>query len=369
MRDYLLKSCLLASSAVGLASPALAQQTAAIVNTPGRSQSERNWAEKMFSDMRLEMGTVAKGTTVQKTLTITNLYKEDITVSGLATSCGCFHAKTDKKTLKTHEVATITVDMNTIKFQGERHANLNVTLQFQSAYKSVQVPLHGFIRTDVTIEPGFLNLGTVEQGQGASKSVTVKFSGRQGMKVKEVRSNNPLIKTEVKHRNGGFGSESDVVVTLDPSAPLGAVRDLLTIVTSDGNNSTMQVDVAGKVEPDLVLTPTVLSLGKLRPGVEKTYSVVLRGHRPFAIEKLERDSPVNCWVSKYSKEARSVHPIMMTIKPPETAGPYEETFTLSIPGRKDPISFTARGTILGVEGESSSDSDVDQVSADKPVLP
>jgi hypothetical protein len=362
MRDYLLKSCLLASSAVGLSSPALAQQTAAITS-PGRPQSERNWAEKMFSDLRLEMGTVAKGTTVQKTLTITNLYKEDITVSGLATSCGCFRAETDKKVLKTHEAATISVKMNTIDFRGERHANLNVTLQFQNAYKSVQVPLHGFIRTDVTIEPGFLNLGTVEQGQGATKSVTVKFSGRQGMRVQQVRSNNPLIKTEVKQRNSGFGSESDILVTLDASAPLGAVRDMLTIVTNDANNSEMQVDVAGKVEPDLVLTPSVLTLGKLRPGVEKTFSIVLRGHRPFAIEKLERDSPVNCWVSKYSKDTRSVHPIMMTIKPPETPGDYSETFALSIPGRKEPITFTAKGTIMGVEDQ------VDQVSADKPVIP
>lgn len=371
-KSMLLKSCLVASGALGLSAQAEAQPTTttttAVVTSPARPQGERNWAEKMFSDLRLEMGTVAKGTTVKKTLTITNLYKEDITVSGLATSCGCFHASTDKKVLKTHEAATITVDMNTIKFQGERHANLNVTLQFENAYKSVQVPLHGFIRTDVSIEPGFLNLGTVEQGRGTTKSVTIKFSGRQGIQVQDVRTNNELLKTEVRQRPGNFGAESDVLVTLDASAPLGEVRDLLTIVTNDSNNPTLQVEVVGKVEPDLVILPAALPLGTLRPGVEKTFSVVIRGQRPFSIEKLERDSSVDCWKCKFSKDLRSVHPIMLTMTPPETAGDYSETFTLTIPGRKDPIVFKATGKIVGVESAAEKSS-VDQIAAEKPVLP
>ncbi|MBX3444816.1 MAG: DUF1573 domain-containing protein [Planctomyces sp.] len=350
--QVLLKSCLAASAALSLTAPAQAQRSSntAIITNPAQTQAERNWAEKMFSEMRLEMGTVARGTKINKQLTVTNLYKEDIKITSVGTTCGCFHAETDKKVLKTHESATITVDMNTIKFQGDRKANLDVTLTFDgSTYKSVRIPLHGFIRTDVEIQPGVLNLGMVEQGRGATKAVTVKFTGRPGWQIRQVRSNNPLLKTEVRDRfRDNYRVEADVVVTLDASAPLGDVRDLLTIVTNDSSNPELQVEVAGKVEPDLIVTPAAIPLGNLRPGVEKTVSVVIRGQRPFAIEALERDTSIDCWKCKYSRETKVVHPITLTMTPPaDMAGEYSEVFTVSVQGREEPLTFKATGTIVG----------------------
>jgi hypothetical protein len=133
------------------------------------------------------------------------------------------------------------------------------------------------------------------------------------------------------------------------------------------------VEVAGKVEPDLVILPKALPLGQLRPGVEKNFSVVVRGQRPFSIEKLERDSSVDCWKCKFSRDLRSVHPIMLTMTPPDTPGDYTETFTLTIEGRKEPLVFKASGKIIGVENtepeKSADEGDADRVAADKPVLP
>jgi hypothetical protein len=353
----LTKSWLIALGALAVASPVVAQQTTttAIVTGPARPKADLNWAQKMFSDLRLEMGTVAKGTQVRKTLTVTNLYKEDITLAEVRTTCGCFQASTDKKVLKTHDVATVAVTMDTIRFKGKRDANLDVTLTFDnSTYKSVRIPLHGFIRTDVEIEPGVLNLSTVEQGRGVTKSIGVRFVGRPGAKITDVRANNPQLQVSAKPRFQDYSrSEFDVSVALNPSAPLGDVRDLLTIVTNDPANPELQVEVYGKVEPDLVVTPSAIPLGNLRPGVEKTFRVSIRGQRPFTIEKLERDSAVDCWKCKFSKESRSVHLVTLTMNPPDTPGDYIETFTITIPGRPEPVTIKATGTIIAAVSQDA----------------
>jgi hypothetical protein len=354
MRKLLLaKTCLVAASSFGGLTPLYAQPTTttAIITTPtAPRQDARNWAEKMLSEPRLEMGTVAKGTQVDKTLTVTNLYKEDVTITGVRTSCGCFKAAVvdNKNTLKTHDAATITVNMNTRDYRGQRDARLDVTFTFDgSTFKTVQVPLRGFIRTDVEIEPGYLNLGSIEHGQGTKRSVVVRFLGRQNAQIQTVKVNNPALKAETRERYRDYGRvEYDVAVTVDPSAQLGSLRDLLTVVTNDSSNPNLQLEVAGIVEPDYVVTPTVRQLGNLRPGVEKTVVVSIRGQRPFAIDKLERDSAVDCWKCKFAKEVKTVHTITLTMDPPEVPGDYTETFTVTIAGRKEPVTFKATGTII-----------------------
>jgi hypothetical protein len=325
----------------------VAQVTASIVTTPPATR-ELSWAEKMFSQLKLEMGTVAKGAEVSQTLTIRNLYKETITISGIGTTCGCFKAVIDNKTLKTNEVATVQVSMDTLRFSGKREANLDVTTTFDNVhYKSVRSPLLGFIRTDVEIVPGRVNFGAIEQGRTAQKTVTVKLSGRPGWAIQEVKSNNALVTTQLAKRfDDGYRSEWDVTVSLADSAPLGDVRDLLTVVTNDANAAPLPVEVQGKVEPDVVVTPSLVTLGNLRPGIDKAVTVVIRAQRPFAIDKIERDSELDCWKCKVSKDVKNVHIISLTMNPPEEPGDYSETFTVTIAGRPEPVTFEARGTIV-----------------------
>ncbi len=190
------------------------------------SNQKLSWAEQTFSELYMQFGTVPKGANVVKTVTVTNPYKEDLQLTNIGTSCGCFTATTPKKVLKTHESTVISVSMNTIKFSGDRNANLDVTMTFNGRdYKSVRIPLKGFIRTDFEINPPAVNMATVEQGRGSTRSVVLR-SMRPGMKITSVRATNPLVKAAVKERgNYGSSSEFEIVVTLDPAAPLGEVRE------------------------------------------------------------------------------------------------------------------------------------------------
>jgi hypothetical protein len=370
MRKFLLTKCSLAALSVGgMSLPAVAQQTAttSVITTPSQSASKLSWAEATFSDLHMQFGTVPKGAKVLKSVTVTNPYKEDLLITNAGTSCGCFKAtvvggQNNRISLKTHESTTITVSMDTIKFSGDRNANLDVTMTFNNRdYKSVRIPLKGFIRTDFEISPPAVNMATVEQGRGTTKTVVLR-SMRPGMKITSVRATNPLVKPEVKERSryGGSSSEFEISVALDPSAPLGDFRDTISIKTNDPSTSELQVEVTGKVEPDLVVMPQQLTMGNMRPGVPVSKSIIIRGQRPFVIDKLERDSELDVWKSKYSKDAKNLHTINLTMTPPDTPGDYVEEFTITVPGRPEPIKVKAVGTIIST---TPSDTPAVQASA------
>ncbi|OAI56231.1 hypothetical protein AYO47_09205 [Planctomyces sp. SCGC AG-212-M04] len=349
MRKFLLTKCSLAALSVGgLGLPVQAQQpltsSASIITT--QNGPKLNWAESTFSDLNMQFGTVPKGANVVKTVTVTNPFKEDLQITSTTTTCGCFQAQAQQKVLKTHESTLISVSMNTVKFEGDRNANLDVTMTFNGRdYKTVRIPLKGFIRTDFSINPPAVNLATVEQGRPATRSVVLR-SQRPGLKITSVRATNPLVKAEVRERAGYGSAEFEIAVSLDASAPLGDIRDVLSIQTNDPSVSTLQVEVSGKVEPDLVVTPTQLTLGIMRPGVPVTKSIIIRGARPFVIDKLERDTELDVWKSKYSRDSKNLHTINLTMTPPENPGDYTETFTITIPGRPEPIKVKATGTIV-----------------------
>ena len=73
---------------VSVARFSAAALVATLVCLPG-SASAQEWAQKMFSVTSHNFGTVAKGSKAEYRFTFRNLYKEDVHVSGVRTSCGC----------------------------------------------------------------------------------------------------------------------------------------------------------------------------------------------------------------------------------------------------------------------------------------
>jgi hypothetical protein len=105
------------------------------------------------------------------------------------------------------------------------------------------------------------------------------------------------------------------------------------------------VAVEGAVVADIVVNPATLELGTLVPGVPTTRSVVVRGRRPFIIEKMECESQRECYKVRIGPDTRTVHVLPLTITPPSESGELNETFYLTIQGRDEPVEFTAHGVI------------------------
>lgn len=318
--------------------------------TDAQSQ-ELNWAEKMFSELNVDFGVVARGSDTRHNLIIENLYEEDVSIVNVGTTCGCTAAKPDRKLLKTHEKATIEIEMDTRKFMHRKDSNVDVTLEFHgakgTASKTIRVPITAYIRSDVVLTPGNVDFGAVDFGQPVERKISVEYAGRENWTIKGIRNGNSKLDAQVIETGRENGRVSyQLTVQLDGSAGIGTFQDKIYLLTDDANSPEVPVLVTGRISPDIEIVPGKLMLGSLASGEVKQFTVVIRGRKPFSIDKIVCDSHPDCFeVSVMSDAPKAVHVVPFRLTTPAETGEFNETFTVSVEGRAQPLTFSASGTI------------------------
>lgn len=272
--------------------------------------SAQEWAVKMFSETRHDFGTVARGAKAEYRFELQNLYKEDIHIASVRSSCGCTSPSIAQETLKTWEKGAIIAHFNTKSFTGHKHATVTVTID-KPYYAEVQLSVQGYIRGDVVFEPGEVNFGAVDPEKPSEQFVKVSFAGRSDWEIVDVRSANSKFEVELSdaERNGGQVTYN-MLVRLLPGAPAGYLRDQLTIVTNDQSNRNIPLEVEGNVESLLTVSPSSLFLGVLEPGQKVTKQLVVRSKKPFKIMAI--NCKKGCFEIPSSSEAKTLHIIPIT---------------------------------------------------------
>ena len=124
----------------------------------------QDWAKRMFTKTAHDFGTVVRGAKTEFRFTFKNIYVEDVHVASVRSSCGCTTPEITKRDLKTYETSYVLATYNTHAFVGHRSATVTVTFD-KPFYAEVQLQVSGNIRGDIVVQPNFVNLGTVNQGQ------------------------------------------------------------------------------------------------------------------------------------------------------------------------------------------------------------
>jgi len=320
--------------------------TAAPQPAPKR-QAVGNWAEQMFSELSYDFGSVARGAEAKHVIEITNIYKEDVTISAPVSSCGCITPTLDRYVLKSKDKALLVLNLDTIKFSRKRDVTVTVDVTFDNLnYKQIRIPIQAYIRQDVVFEPGSVHFGTVSPGEPAEQRVRVRYAGRGNWTVRNVRSSTPnLVPAFRQVARVGGNVEYELTVKLSSDARPGRILGQIVLETDDALNPNIPLLVDGAIEADLQITPQVVQFGTLKPGVPKVVNVVVKGRRPFRVDGLECESDRDCYGVALPNTDKTVHIIPLTITPPNEPGDLKEDFTVSIAGRKAPLTFQAVGKI------------------------
>ncbi len=334
-----------------------------------------NWGEQMFDKVEHQFGTVARGADVVLRLKVTNKYKETIHISEAHTSCNCISARVIGNTLQTWEEGTIEVRLNTLQYSGVRNANVIVTID-QPAYMQVTIPIHAYIRTDVVIEPGSAILGTVSQGEsGPEHKLRISYTGNPNWRISDVKSRNPNVIPAVRELSRqGANVFYELTIKLAPNTPVGDVRDQVYLTMNDGQQ--MPVLVEGRVMAEYSITPPAIVLKGMKPGDKEEVKIVIRGQKPFAVEKIESNSGSESYQVKLPQRDRYqiVQILNVIISAPEKPGPLEEVFTLTLAAQgqngKKQIDFKLNGKVLGDDAKSSKEGAESQtITTAKPPVP
>jgi Protein of unknown function (DUF1573) len=289
-----------------------------VLGTAGQLFAD-GWADKMFAERTHDFGPVPRAAKIEYSFPIKNVYKEDVHIAAVRSSCGCTLPRIEKDTLKTHEQGSIIAEFNTRGFFGQHGAHVTVVID-RPQYAEVHLDVKGYIRTDVVVDPGQVNFGTVEEGSAAERKITVEFAGRQDWKVLEVKPGSSAVTAQLKEVRRDAGRVSyELDVKLADTAPAGYLRDQLTLVTNDKRAPELAVVVEGRVTPELMVSPSSLMLGILQPGQTVTKQLVIRAKRPFRITSLQAGD------AKFSyklaaDEAKPVHVVPVTFTADEQPG-------------------------------------------------
>lgn len=338
---------------------------------------DEDWARAMIDKDQLHINykSVAKGQDVYFKIRVKNIYKEEMQITGLSTSCGCISWDENRGTvvenrggilpvpivIPSGKEQFITLRLDTVRHQGEQKNKLaHITFMNTSAGPvlgrgAATITVEGYIRSDVVLQPGSVNFGSVDPEKGAEQRVVVNYAGRSDWKLISATCSSPFLSAQIEEKSRANGLvHYDVVVKLKETARSGQLRDQLILVTDDINNPQIPIQVDARIESDIIVTDA--NFGTLIPGKPKTIRVIVRctktPAKPFKIDRFERTrDEANIKVEK-SAELKPLHQLVLTFTPPNEPGPFVEDFYLTVSGRTEPIVFKARGSIQAAPADT-----------------
>ena len=144
--------------------------------------SGETWVTKMFPEKKHDFGSVARGADTVYRFPVKNIYKQDIELVNVRSSCGCTTPTIEGKVLKTGETGYIVASFNTRTFTGVHGATLTVEVKWNDKgilrRGETQLRVDGNIRGDVVFKPGAVKFESVDQGTKQEQHVAVTYAGR-----------------------------------------------------------------------------------------------------------------------------------------------------------------------------------------------
>ena len=293
------------------------------------SSFAQQWAADMFETKDHNFGTVARGAKADFEFVFTNLYLEDVRVVSVRSSCGCT-TPTIKTPgiIKTYGQGAIVATINTSSFLGNKGATITVTFD-KPQYAEVQLHVQSYIRGDVVFKPGSAAFGTVEAGSPRQQTVTIDYIGHSGWQIQEVRSDNPHITADFSETSRGGGRVAyQLDVRLDKDAPAGYINDHLMLVTNDQGSRQVPLQVEGRVNAGITVSPSTLFMGVVKPGTKVEKKLVVRGKSPFRIISINCQGGDFKFDKKTLNEAKTVHIVPITFTAGDDPGKVSRTIQI-----------------------------------------
>ncbi len=322
-----------------------------ITQQPGTVQAATpDWALKLFNTKKIDFGVIATGSDSKKVIHLKNNLKQTVHIRSASTTCGCSVATPSKNTLQPGEEALIEVTMNTRRFKRRKDSNVIVTLDAPQ-FATVRIPITAYIRTDVVFDPGMVQFGALAEGTGAKRQIRVAYAGRNDWQIKELRVGNRNVIdatfNETRRANGRVDYTLDI--TLKPGAPVGRIRDLVTLVTDDQTNPYVPLLIEADIQPEYVIKPGAIALNGLNAGAERRLQIVVRNsaRNAFEVDRVEPTTSTDLDLTFRRPTAKKmVQVIPITIKAPAAPGPFNQDYNIWIKDRAQPLRIKVTGEVV-----------------------
>ena len=245
-----------------------------------QSQSDRMIAS---SQRAHDFGTVARAAKTEHRFEIKNPYQQPMHLRSISASCGCTTPIIETEWIKPGEVGYVLARFNTGTFTGDRKATLNLMID-QPSSMMLQLNVKGYIRSDIVINPGQLNFGTVAQGESKQIEANIEYAGRSDWKLTGISNNDQFIDaklTETSRSGGRVGYK--ITATLAPDAQPGPQATEMILHTNDARLKTVPLSCFAQIDAPLSVSPNNVALGEMKLGQPVKQRLLIKGASPFQV--------------------------------------------------------------------------------------
>ena len=328
----------------------LAVATVVMVSLAARFGQAEPWVGKMLTEKEHNFGTVARGADAIHRFAVKNIYKQDVELVNVRSSCGCTSASLEGKILKTGEVGYVVASFNTRRFTGVHSATLTLEVKWNDKgiqrRGETQLRVHGNIRGDVVFKPGALKFDAVDQGVVSEQQVLVTYAGRADWKIVDVRGASDDLEVELTQKQRYSGRVAyELLVRLKNSAPAGHFNEQLILVTNDGQNPRIPIYVSGRVVPEISVSPEPLLLGDVAFGEQVSKKLIVRGKKPFRIVSVDCDE--DSFRFETDDKSSALHVVEIVFDAKKDVGNVKQTIHIETDlGEKYHATVTAYAKVL-----------------------
>jgi hypothetical protein len=249
------------------------------------------WAEKLFQGVIAhDFGTVPRGAQLKFSFPMKNVWAVPLEITNVRATCGCLTATPSNKMLQPHETATLDITMDGRRFTGPKAITVYVSVG-PEYISTAALRVTANARADVVLNPGQINFGVVSSGQAPTQVIDVEYAGNLDWRVTEVVKNAaaPInVTPQELYRQPATVNQTGKVgyrlaVALKADAPAGVFKHELILKTNDPATPVVPIVVEGNVQAPLTVSPSLVRMGSMKVGKERSFKVTVRGDRPFQI--------------------------------------------------------------------------------------
>jgi hypothetical protein len=307
---------------------------------PGQS-----WADKMFKEGTAhDFGSVPRGAQLYHRFEMINIYAVPLQILDVHTSCGCATATPSTKVLASREKGYIDVTMDGRRFTGQKNIKISVTVGPDYS-STAELRVMANARSDIVFNPGEVSFGVVARGESPVQTIDVEYAGVLDWRVSSINTNGaPFNVTieELYRRTGQVGYR--VRFALQPTAPLGALKQEVFLQTNDPASPLVPVVVEANVQATLTASPENIKLADLKVGQEVTRKVMVRGSKPFRIVGIDGgDEAVSVVTSLPSQQPLVQHTLVIKCQPAK-AGDFHKQLQIKTDIQEGPVAVTVEGS-------------------------
>jgi hypothetical protein len=302
----------------------------------GSRSVAQDWISAVLPERSFNFGTVARGSRVLHTFRLQNRTNQEIHIADWRTKCGCTEVRVGSRDVPPGTQTTIEAVLDTTKFLGYKASGLTLVID-RPGFVEVDLNLTCFIQGEIALNPGQVDFGIVRRGTKPTQTLTLTYTGGESdFTVARMQTRSGDVTAKVQRASEG-SSQFVLTATLSPTLGSGYFRDEITLFTNDPAAPTVPISVSANVQSSLTISPSVLNLGRVRPGDVIRKTVLVRAAQPFKLTELKASNE-ELTATPDPDGARPLHTINLTFKAPARSGPYHAVCEIATDLKDEPAA-------------------------------